>query len=81
MSTAQASELWVGYYKKDTSKPSIPWPPPVDQALGYGWIDGIRKSLDESSYIIRFTPRKPGSSIWSSVNIKRAQALSGVKLR
>lgn len=69
-----ASELLVGYYKKDTKKPSITWPESVDQALCYGWIDGIRRSVDESSYSIRFTPRKRGS-IWSSVNIGRAKAL------
>jgi uncharacterized protein YdeI (YjbR/CyaY-like superfamily) len=66
--------LWVGYYKRDSGKPSITWPESVDQALCYGWIDGVRKSIDEQSYTIRFTPRRAGS-IWSSVNIKRAQAL------
>ena len=49
-------ELWVGYYKKATGRPSITWPESVDQALCFGWIDGIRKSLDEESYVIRFTP-------------------------
>lgn len=71
---AQAAELWVGYYKKYSGRPSITWPESVDQALCYGWIDGIRKSIDEVSYAIRFTARKSGS-IWSSVNIKRVQAL------
>jgi uncharacterized protein YdeI (YjbR/CyaY-like superfamily) len=71
---AKAEALLVGYYKKGSGKPSITWPESVDEALCYGWIDGIRKSIDDSSYTIRFTPRKPGS-IWSSVNIKRAQAL------
>jgi uncharacterized protein YdeI (YjbR/CyaY-like superfamily) len=71
---AKADVLWVGYYKKGSGKPSITWPESVDQALCYGWIDGVRKSIDDSSYAIRFTPRKPGST-WSSVNIKRAQAL------
>lgn len=71
---ATANELWVGYYKKGASKPSITWPESVDEALCYGWIDGIRKSIDESSYQIRFTPRRPGS-VWSAVNIQRAQAL------
>lgn len=52
-------ELWVGYYKKDSGIPSIDWPQSVDEALCYGWIDGIRKSLDEKSYMIRFTPRRP----------------------
>jgi uncharacterized protein YdeI (YjbR/CyaY-like superfamily) len=71
---AKTDELLVGYYKKDSGKPSITWPESVDQALCYGWIDGVRKSIDEISYSIRFTPRKAGS-IWSSVNIARAQAL------
>jgi uncharacterized protein YdeI (YjbR/CyaY-like superfamily) len=72
---ATAKELWVGYYKKGSGKPSMTWPESVDQALCFGWIDGIRKSVDEDSYTIRFTPRKQGS-IWSSVNIKRVQELS-----
>ncbi len=71
---ASAAELWVGYYKKDSGKPSITWPQSVDEALCFGWIDGIRKSIDDLSYKIRFTPRKP-RSIWSAVNIKRAQEL------
>lgn len=69
-----AQELWVGYYKTSSGKPSITWPESVDEALCFGWIDGIRKSVDELRYTIRFTPRKP-SSIWSAVNIKRARAL------
>jgi uncharacterized protein YdeI (YjbR/CyaY-like superfamily) len=68
------TELLVGFYKKDSGKPSITWPESVDEALCVGWIDGIRRSRDETSYTIRFTPRKPGS-IWSAVNIKRAQDL------
>jgi uncharacterized protein YdeI (YjbR/CyaY-like superfamily) len=71
---ATTDELLVGYYRKDSGKPSITWPESVDEALCFGWIDSIRKSIDESSYTIRFTPRKSGS-IWSGVNIKRAQAL------
>ena len=71
---ATVQELWVGYYKKDSGKPSITWPESVDEALCVGWIDGIRKSVDDVSYTIRFTPRKP-RSIWSAVNIKRARAL------
>jgi uncharacterized protein YdeI (YjbR/CyaY-like superfamily) len=71
---ATESELWVGYYKKDSAKASITWPQSVDEALCFGWIDGIRKSIDDLSYKIRFTPRKP-RSIWSAVNIKRAQEL------
>ncbi|MEO8606871.1 MAG: YdeI/OmpD-associated family protein [Chloroflexota bacterium] len=69
------SELLVGFYKKDSGKPSITWPESVDQALCFGWIDGIRKSIDEESYTIRFTPRKPSSN-WSGVNIKRFGELS-----
>jgi uncharacterized protein YdeI (YjbR/CyaY-like superfamily) len=71
---AQADSQWVGYYKKSSGKRSITWPESVDEALCYGWIDGIRQSIDALSYRIRFTPRKAGS-IWSSLNIKRAQAL------
>ena len=71
---ATAQELWVGYYKKDTGKPSITWPESVDEALCFGWIDGLRKSVDATSYKIRFTPRRP-RSIWSAVNIGRAQEL------
>ena len=67
-------ELWVGYYKKATGKPSITWPESVDQALCYGWIDGIRKSINEESYMIRFTPRKPKSH-WSKVNINKVKEL------
>jgi uncharacterized protein YdeI (YjbR/CyaY-like superfamily) len=71
---ATERELWVGYYKKDSGKPSITWPESVDQALCFGWIDGIRKSVDALSYATRFTPRKTKST-WSVVNIKRAQEL------
>jgi uncharacterized protein YdeI (YjbR/CyaY-like superfamily) len=67
-------ELLVGFYKTDSGKPSITWPESVDEALCFGWIDGIRRRVDDVSYTIRFTPRKP-TSIWSSVNIKRAEAL------
>jgi uncharacterized protein YdeI (YjbR/CyaY-like superfamily) len=69
------SELLVGFYKKDSGKPSITWPESVDEALCVSWIDGIRKGLDDESYTIRFTPRKSGS-IWSAVNIARVEALS-----
>ncbi len=71
---AQASELLVGLRKKDSGKPSITWPESVDEALCFGWIDGIRRTLDETSYTIRFTPRRPGSK-WSAVNIRRAREL------
>jgi uncharacterized protein YdeI (YjbR/CyaY-like superfamily) len=73
---ATTQELWVGYYKKKSQRPSITWPESVDEALCFGWIDGIRKSVDDSRYIIRFTPRRPGS-IWSAVNIKRVRELAG----
>ncbi len=69
-----ASELWVGFYKRASGKPSITWPESVDQALCFGWIDGIRKSLGPESYAIRFTPRKP-DSIWSAVNTRRVREL------
>ncbi len=68
------NELWVGFHKKANGHPSITWPESVDQALCFGWIDGIRKSLGETSYVIRFTPRRQGS-IWSAVNIRRLEAL------
>lgn len=70
-----ASELLVGYYKKATQRPSITWPESVDEALCYGWIDGIRRSLGEEAYTIRFTPRKP-TSIWSAVNVARVAELT-----
>lgn len=67
-------ELLVGFYKKETGKASITWPESVDQALCFGWIDGVRRTIDEESYMIRFTPRRPGS-IWSAVNLKKMEAL------
>lgn len=69
------SELLVGYYKVGTKKPSITWSESVDQALCFGWIDGVRRSIDAESYCIRFTPRR-GNSIWSAVNIKKIQELT-----
>jgi len=72
---ATAEDLWVGYYKKQSGKPSVTWPESVDEALCFGWIDGLRKNIDEISYRIRFSPRRPGS-IWSAINIKRANELS-----
>ena len=75
---ATAPVLWVGFYKKDSGKPSITWPEAVDEALCFGWIDGIRKRVDEISYKIRFTPRRRGS-IWSTINIKRARQLTKEK--
>lgn len=72
---ASHPELWVGFYKKNTSKPSITWPESVDEALCVGWIDGVRKSLGDESYTIRFTPRQ-AESTWSAVNIRRVQGLA-----
>lgn len=72
---ADEPELWVGFYKKKSGRPSMTWAESVDQALCFGWIDGIRKRLDDQSYVIRFTPRRPGS-IWSAVNIRRVAALT-----
>ncbi len=72
-------ELWVGFHKKDSAEESITWPESVDEALCFGWIDGIRKSVDETSYKIRFTPRRRGS-IWSTLNIKRVELLIAAKL-
>src|SRR5688572_20591824 len=69
-----ADELLVGFWKKGSGKPSIDWPEARDQALCFGWIDGVRKSLGPDSYTIRFTPRRPGS-VWSKVNIARYAAL------
>jgi uncharacterized protein YdeI (YjbR/CyaY-like superfamily) len=70
----KTSEFWVGFYKRSSGKPSITWPESVDAALCFGWIDGLRKSIDEVSYMIRFTPRKPKST-WSNINIKRVSQL------
>src|SRR5438309_695276 len=70
-----AAELLVGFYKRDAGTPSITWPEAVDEALRFGWIDGIRRRVDERRYTIRFTPRRPGG-IWSAVNIRRARALA-----
>jgi uncharacterized protein YdeI (YjbR/CyaY-like superfamily) len=81
------SFIHVGYYRVDSGKPSITWSESVDEALCFGWIDGVRNKLDEESYCIRFTPRNPGSN-WSTINIKKAEELissgkmmpSGLKL-
>jgi len=69
------SELVVGFYKVNSDKPSMTWSQSVDQALCFGWIDGVRKSIDKNSYQIRFTPRKP-TSIWSAINIKKIEELT-----
>ena len=70
----KAGELLVGFWKKDSGKASITWPESVDEALCFGWIDGVRRRIDDESYSIRFTPRRRGS-IWSAVNIRRATEL------
>jgi uncharacterized protein YdeI (YjbR/CyaY-like superfamily) len=67
-------ELEVGYYKKGTGHPSVTYPESVDEALCFGWIDGVRHARDADSYTVRFTPRRPGS-IWSAANVKRAEQL------
>ena len=69
-----AKELLVGFYKTYSGKQSITWPQSVDEALCFGWIDGIRRSIDDESYSIRFTPRK-AKSIWSAINIKKVEEL------
>ena len=70
----QCDELWLAYFKKHTKKASVTWDESVAEALKYGWIDGIRKSIDEESYKIRFTPRRK-NSIWSAKNIKTVKEL------
>jgi len=68
------SELLVGFYKTSSGKPSITWPESVDEALCFGWIDGVRRSLGVDAYSIRFTPRRP-TSIWSAINVAKIEAL------
>jgi len=75
---ATATELFVGFYKRRSGKPSITWQEMVDEELCFGWIDGVRQGIDEVSYSNRITPRKPRST-WSAVNIARAQEL--IRLR
>lgn len=71
---ASAGELWIGFFKKSTKKQGATYAEALDEALCYGWIDGVRYSVDEMSYKIRFTPRKP-KSIWSLVNVRHVQRL------
>lgn len=71
---ASARELLVGFHKKASGKKSITYPEALDEALCFGWIDGVRKSLNETSYTIRFTPRTP-KSIWSLINVKHIERL------
>ena len=74
-----AHEVVVGFYKKASGKPSITWPEAVDEALCFGWIDSVRRSLDDESYANRFTPRRARST-WSRVNIKRFEELDRLGL-
>jgi uncharacterized protein YdeI (YjbR/CyaY-like superfamily) len=71
---ADAEEISVGFWKRGTGKPSLTWPESVDGALCFGWIDGVRHSIDERRYRIRFTPRRPGSN-WSAINVRRIEEL------
>lgn len=71
---ASVGEAWVGLWKRGTGRPSVTWPELVDQLLCFGWIDGVRRSIDAERYMIRVTPRRPGS-IWSAVNVGRAGEL------
>lgn len=71
---ASVPELWVGYHKKATGRPSLTWSEAVDEALCVGWIDGVRYSLDEASHAQRFTPRRKGST-WSAVNVAKVATL------
>lgn len=71
---ATVPELWVGFHKRHSATPSITWPESVDEVLCFGWIDGVRKSIDDERYMIRFTPRRAGS-IWSNVNMAKVQRL------
>src|SRR6185369_1568765 len=75
----KADELLVGFYKKDSGQPSMTWPESVDQALAFGWIDGVRKRIDDASYSIRFTPRRR-TSTWSAINIRRVEELKKLGL-
>src|SRR5262245_38195495 len=69
-----ATEVLVGFYKKESGKPGITWPESVGEALCFGWIDGVRRSRDAASYTIRFTPRK-ATSRWSLVNVRKVKEL------
>jgi uncharacterized protein YdeI (YjbR/CyaY-like superfamily) len=71
----RVTELWVGLRKKHNRKPSITYSEAVDEALCFGWIDGLTKRVDDDNYMIRFTPRKPGSN-WSKINVQRVEELT-----
>jgi uncharacterized protein YdeI (YjbR/CyaY-like superfamily) len=75
----EATELLVGFHKKGSGRPSITWPESVEQALCFGWIDGVRRSLGDDSYTIRFTPRRP-SSTWSRTNLEKVEELKRLGL-
>jgi uncharacterized protein YdeI (YjbR/CyaY-like superfamily) len=70
-----ATELLVGFHRTGTGRRSMTWAESVDQALCFGWIDGVRRGLDEARYTIRFTPRKKGSA-WSAVNVRNVERLT-----
>ena len=74
-----AIQLWVGFHRVHTGRPSLTWPQSVDEALCFGWIDGLRRGIDEHAYMIRFTPRRP-DSIWSNVNTRRVAKLQAAGL-
>jgi uncharacterized protein YdeI (YjbR/CyaY-like superfamily) len=76
---ATAAELWVGFHKRGSGRPSLTWPESVDQALCFGWIDGVRRRIDDERYAIRFTPRRKGST-WSNNNLKRVEELTRLGL-
>jgi uncharacterized protein YdeI (YjbR/CyaY-like superfamily) len=71
-----ADELWLGYYRKSTGRPSVDWSQAVDEALCVGWIDGVRRSVDHTSHVQRFTPRRKGST-WSAINVAKVATLTG----
>ena len=70
----RATEVWIGYWKKHAGKPSLTWSQAVDEALCFGWIDGVLRRVDDERHIQRFTPRKPTSN-WSAVNIAKVEQL------
>jgi uncharacterized protein YdeI (YjbR/CyaY-like superfamily) len=71
---SETRELWVGFYRRESGKGGITYSQALDEALCFGWIDGLRKAVDDSSYMVRFTPRKP-DSIWSAVNVRHIERL------
>ena len=76
---ATALELWVGFHKRGSGRPSLTWRESVDQALCFGWIDGVRRRIDDERYAIRFTPRRKGST-WSNINLARIEELTRLGL-